>query len=92
MDITAEQIASALAGMPYPARLWQIVTWAEYNAASLMVMDTLHRLSERTYFRPQEIVDALMGQGAMEATLMCRHRRHPRECPWHGLEIGSIAS
>jgi hypothetical protein len=29
-----ERLAAALAGMPYPARTWQIIAWADYNAVS----------------------------------------------------------
>jgi hypothetical protein len=57
--ISGSQLAHALAGMPYPARRWQTLTWADFNCASDQVRDALRRLPDKTYSTPRELLEAL---------------------------------
>jgi hypothetical protein len=43
------QLLHALAGMPFPARRWQLVSWAVHNGASHLVLARLHALPDRLY-------------------------------------------
>jgi ABC-type transporter Mla subunit MlaD len=43
------QIAQALVGMPYPARRWQILAWAEYNGAGSPLRMALLEIPEKSY-------------------------------------------
>jgi hypothetical protein len=58
-DINGNQLTHALGGMPYPARRWQTVTWAEYNCASEEVLEALRYLPNKIYSSIYEIMDAL---------------------------------
>ena len=49
------QLSYALAGMPYPARRWQMVTWADFNCASSVVREALHHLPDQEYTSPQAL-------------------------------------
>ena len=49
MNVSAEQLATALAGLTYPARMWQITAWAEHNGAAQMVRDALLNIPAGTY-------------------------------------------
>jgi hypothetical protein len=89
MDTSADQVAAVLAGMSYPARRWEIIAWAEYNGASRVMLDALLQIPEHAYSWPHEIADALVASGLIAS---CRHRRHPRECPWHDSELNTLAS
>lgn len=58
-DINGGQLTHALVGMPYPARRWQTVTWAESNCASQQLLEALRELPNKTYDTIYEIMDAL---------------------------------
>jgi hypothetical protein len=45
-----ELIAAALVGMPFPGRCWQLIAWADYNAAPQTTRDLLRRLPEDTVY------------------------------------------
>jgi hypothetical protein len=74
-------VESVLAGMEYPARRWQLVTWAEFNAAALPVIDALLALPDTTYTCADDVVRAARNDS--EPINLCQHRRHPRSCPMH---------
>lgn len=57
------ELAHALTGMPYPARRWQLVAWADYNCASSQVREALRHLPDRTYASPKQLTDTI---GAVE--------------------------
>lgn len=81
MDVSTQHVADLLAGMDYPARMWEVVAWAQYNGANPVMINALSSIPERDYFWPEQIVDALHdGQAAVG----CHHRRHPRRCPHRG--------
>ena len=42
--ISEDQVAHALTGMPYPARRWQAIAWADFNCASDRVREALQRV------------------------------------------------
>jgi hypothetical protein len=46
-EINGGQLTHALAGMPYPARRWQTITWAEYNCASEQLLKALRYLPKQ---------------------------------------------
>jgi hypothetical protein len=76
-----EQIIVALAGMPYPARLWEIVAWAQFNGAWPAVIDPLFALPDREYVSADDIRQAVHAAQATEPSVRpCHHRRHPRYC------------
>jgi hypothetical protein len=77
-------VNSALAGLSFPARRWELVSWAEFNAASGVVVDALMALPDRAFFGANDIVQAATSEP--EPMRLCQHRRHPRTCPLH---IGS---
>jgi hypothetical protein len=52
------QLAHALSGMSFPARSWEIVTWAEYNGASSQLRDLLRRLPDGRYASLSQVADA----------------------------------
>lgn len=75
------QIEGVLIGMPYPARLWEILTWAEYNGAGPVILNALHTLPEQAYTCADAVVDAIGLYGTGTAgDRGCHHRRHPRAC------------
>jgi hypothetical protein len=53
------QITPALAGMPYPARRRQLVTWSGHNCASQVVLDAPQRLPDLEYTHPRELIETL---------------------------------
>jgi hypothetical protein len=57
------ELAHALNGMPYPARRWQLVAWADYNCASSQVREALRHLPDRAYASPKQLTDTI---GAIE--------------------------
>lgn len=84
-----EQITGVLAGMPYPARLWAIVAWAEFNGAWPAALDPLYAIPDREYSGPDDILQAVgtavhtavhAADGPDGVTQTCHHRRHPRLC------------
>lgn len=91
MNFSAEQLAAALAGVTYPARMWQITAWAEHNGAAQVVRDALLNIPAATYAGPGDIVDALRMSypGRIAPIRPCRHRRHPRNCRGHGWQVAA---
>ncbi len=98
MHITAAHIACTVGGMTYPARPWQMVTWAEYNGAGRLILDAFHGLPERWYFSADEVAQAFAVPGGPRlpgppgGCAHRRHPRHPRDCGWPGTGPASIAS
>ena len=96
MTVNAAQVANALAGMPYPARLWQIVAQAEHNGAAQPVRDALLNIPVRIYAGPADIASAVHASfaGSIARGRPCHHKRHPKNCrghDWH-LHLDDIAS
>jgi Protein of unknown function (DUF2795) len=82
ISVDAELIASVLAGMPFPASRWEIVTWAEFNGAAWPIIDVLADLPDRRFHGSQDIAAEVAGV-RKEPESLCKHRRHPRSCPLH---------
>jgi hypothetical protein len=59
-----EQFAAALAGISYPAQRWQLVTWADFNAASAETCARLLALPERAYRSLADVISALAASAA----------------------------
>lgn len=57
--INGAELAHALAGMPYPARRWQTVAWADYNCASSQLREALRHLPDRTYVSLNQLIDTI---------------------------------
>ena len=96
MTVSSTQVASALAGMRYPARLWQIVAQAEYNGAAQPVRDALLSMPARTYTGPADVASAVHAgfPESIARARPCHHKRHPKNCrghDWH-LHLDDIAS
>ena len=53
--INEDQLVQALRGMPYPARRWQLLSWADFNGAAWMVIPTVSALPEREYADFEEV-------------------------------------
>jgi hypothetical protein len=51
----AIQLRHALTGTPFPARRWQLLSWAVHNGASHLVQDRLHKLPDRLYRDPSDV-------------------------------------
>jgi hypothetical protein len=47
--ISEKYLRAILDGIAFPASRWLIVTWADYNGASVDIQTKLRGLSERTY-------------------------------------------
>lgn len=54
--LETDQLQHALAGMAYPARRWQMVTWADHNCASGEVREALRHLPDRRYASFDELI------------------------------------
>jgi hypothetical protein len=79
--LSDEQIEGVLTGMPYPARLWEILAWAEYNGAGPVILNALYTIPEQVYTCVDEIVDAVdLCSTDSACDRGCHHRRHPRRC------------
>jgi hypothetical protein len=59
IELSDGQIEGVLTGIRYPARLWEIVAWAEHNGAGPVLLDALHQIPHRTYSGSQEIGEAM---------------------------------
>jgi hypothetical protein len=81
VTLSTEQMATALEGMAFPARTWEIVAWAEYNGVGHPVMEALLELPDRQYIGTQEVCVALRAPVPAPAPI-CGHRRHPHDCPY----------
>lgn len=46
---TAEQLEYACAGVPFPARRWQLVAWADWNCASTELREAFRHLPDQLY-------------------------------------------
>jgi len=57
--INRAELAQALGGMPYPARRWQTVAWADWNCASGQVREALRNLPDRMYADLGELIDLI---------------------------------
>jgi hypothetical protein len=62
--IGADQIAYVLTGMPYPASLWQVVAWADYNGVSGQLREIMRNLPAKTYASLRDIVLTIEKQTA----------------------------
>jgi len=62
--IGADQLAHALSGMPYPASLWQVVAWADYNGVSGQLREALRKLPEKTYSSLRDVISTVAVQTA----------------------------
>lgn len=58
-DIPIGDLAYALRGVSYPAQRWQLLTWADYNAAPSRLRDAVWQLPERTYAHLYEVHDTI---------------------------------
>ena len=85
MYVSAAQVASAVAGIRYPARLWQVIAQAEHNGAALPVRDALLNIPSRTYVGLTDIAHAVHVSlpGANAPDRPCHHKRHPKNCRGH---------
>jgi hypothetical protein len=54
-----ERIASVLAGMPFPARTWQLLAQADSYGADSQTREALSRLPQDTYANLTAVVTAL---------------------------------
>lgn len=87
------QVEGVLTGMPYPARLWKIVAWAEFNGACPAILNPLYTIPDRDYSCAHEIVAAICAGGEQtSAAHTCHHRRHPRLCTARRDFTGPLAS
>jgi hypothetical protein len=96
MYVGATHVGSALAGLPYPARLWQIVAQAEHNGAAQSVRDALLNIPARLYAGPADIANAVHASspGSIAPDRPCHHKRHPKSCrghDWH-FQLDDLAS
>jgi hypothetical protein len=55
----ADQLADALAGMPYPARPWQLGEWADLNCASGELCEGLRHVPDKEYANSRQLSDTL---------------------------------
>jgi hypothetical protein len=54
---SAEQIAHACDGVPFPARRWQLVAWAEWNCASSELCEAFRHLPGDLYTSSGQLVE-----------------------------------
>ena len=57
--IGPDQLDNALAGMPWPARRWQTVAWADFNRASAQLREVLRHLPDNTYANVDELINTM---------------------------------
>jgi hypothetical protein len=57
--VTEPQLRHALLGLRYPARPWQLVTWAEHNGAGNGLCRRLRELPDRAYRGPRDVHEEL---------------------------------
>jgi hypothetical protein len=62
-SVTTCQLASALVGLSFPARLWEVLTYADYNGASHDFRVSLRRLPPGVYGDGAALVNALKAVG-----------------------------
>jgi hypothetical protein len=67
--LSACQLNDALAGMPYPARRWQMVIRAELNLASSEVQEVLQHLPDQEYTSLRELIEMLEAVGHRAAMI-----------------------
>ena len=77
VTISGELLAHALAGMPFPARRWQTMAWAEFNCASEQVREALRYMPDRNYTTLSEIVETLTAIEQREAATRRSGRHNP---------------
>lgn len=54
---TVQQLSSALEGVPFPARRWQLAAWADWNCASSEMREALRHVPDKLYAAPEELAD-----------------------------------
>jgi len=50
--------------MPYPASLWQVVAWADYNGVSGQLREALRKLPEKPYSSLRDVISTVAVQTA----------------------------
>jgi hypothetical protein len=83
VEMSPGLVESALAEMPFPARRWEIVTWAEFNGAVPALVTALSCIPDWTYTDARMVHTAAARSEAPKPVELCSHRRHPKHCPKH---------
>ena len=75
--ISGEQLTHALAGMPFPARRWQTMAWADFNCASKQTREALRHIPVKMYTTICEIMETLAEIEQREAAARSSGWRNP---------------
>lgn len=65
LTINNYQLDHALTGMPYPARRWQLLGWADFNCASRKLRDVLAGVPDRVYKSKRDVVEVIAAAGKL---------------------------